>query len=47
MTILAAPSLVACGSPRKQEQPRPRPVQVPLVHRDKHQQPLHLRQPGY
>jgi hypothetical protein len=44
MTILAAPSLVACGS-RKQEQPRP--VQVPLGHRDKHQQPMHLRQPGY
>jgi hypothetical protein len=43
MSMLAAPSLVACGS---RKPPQQKPVQVKIQDRDKHQQPLHLRQAG-
>ncbi|HEV2591283.1 MAG TPA: hypothetical protein VGU02_05255 [Gaiellaceae bacterium] len=41
MSMLAAPSLVACGSRKPVQQ---HPIQVKIQNRDKHQQPLHLRQ---
>jgi hypothetical protein len=44
ITTLATPSLVSCGSGKP---PHQSPVQVPAHKRDKQQQPLHLRQPGY
>jgi hypothetical protein len=44
ISTLATPSLVACGAGKPAIQ---HPVQVPAHKRDKHQQPLHLRQPGY
>ena len=45
ISILAAPSLVACGSQKPARQQHP--VQVPAGKRDKHQQPLHLRPATY